>query len=153
MEEGISYENAVVEAQKRGFAEADPSLDVLGWDAAGKTAAIANVLMNGELQPCDINRMGIDFISTEEINYAKNNNKKIKLICEAYYENGELVGKVAPTMIDNGDLYSTITATSSVLSITTDLMGEITIIENAPEIEQTAYGIYSDLYTLFRILS
>jgi homoserine dehydrogenase len=153
MEQDVTYDNAVIEAQRRGFAEADPSMDVLGWDSAGKTAAIANVLMNGNLNPRDIKRIGIDEISRKEIDYAKENNKRIKLICEAYYERGKLVGKVAPAMIDKSDIYSMITETSSIISINTDLMGEISILENAPEIQQTAYGIYSDLYTLLRILS
>ncbi|MEI8215857.1 MAG: hypothetical protein WCF96_02050 [Eubacteriales bacterium] len=153
MEDGIPYKDAVLEAQRRGFAETDPSLDVFGWDSVGKTAAIANVLMDGNLHPKDISRTGIDEISSREIEYARHNNKRIKLICEAYYENGKLVGKVAPVMVDKSDIYSMISETSSIISFKTDLMGEISILENAPEIQQTAYGIYSDLHTLLRTLS
>lgn len=152
MERGSAYEEAVKEAQRRGFAEADPSLDVDGWDAAAKTAAIANVLLKAGLRPTDIDRTGIGAITISEIKDAKKQDKKIKLLCEGYLENGKVVGKVHPVLLDRNDIFSNIDATSSILSITTDMMGEISIIEKDPEIEQTAYGIYSDLLTLLKRL-
>ena len=150
MEKGKSYEAAIKEAQRRGFAEADPSLDVEGWDAAAKTAAIANVLMDGDLTPMNIKRQGVSHITAKDIEAAKMEDKKIKLFCEAYIEEGKVVGRVKPTVISNKDIFSNVDATSSILCITTDLMGEICIVEKDPEIEQTAYGIYSDLLTLIK---
>ena len=156
MEDGKNFNESVSEAKKRGFAEADPSLDLEGWDAAGKTAALANVLMDARINPTEIIRKGIEQITEKDIAYAKASGKKIKLICEAYfdsefgYQKLKVLGKVAPAYVDERDIFSKIDATSSILSIKTDLMGEISIIENAPEIEQTAYGIYSDLYTLIQ---
>lgn len=150
MELGGTFEDAVKEAQKRGFAEADPSMDIDGWDAAAKTAAIANVILHADLKPTDIQRTGIGAITPDNIRGAKASHKKIKLLCEGYFEDGRAIGKVHPVLIPETELYSTIDATSSILSITTDLMGEISIIEKNPEIEQTAYGIYSDLLTLLK---
>ena len=152
MEKGNSYDEALKEAQRRGFAEANPELDIKGWDAAAKTTALANVLMDAELTPVDIIREGIENIQVEDIKEATKNNKKIKLLCEGYRENGKVFGRVKPTLVDNGNLFTTIDATSSVLSITTDLMGEVVIVEKNPEIEQTAYGIYSDLLILLNNL-
>lgn len=151
MEKGSSFSEAVIEAQRRGFAEADPSMDVDGWDAAAKTAAIANVLLSANLRPTDIRRTGIEGITAEEIRAARADHKKIKLLCEGYMDQGHAVGLVHPVYFPDSALYSTIDATSSILSITTDLMGEISIIEKDPEIEQTAYGIYSDLLTLIKM--
>jgi homoserine dehydrogenase len=150
MEKGNSYDSALLEAQRRGFAEAEPSLDVDGWDAAAKTAAIANVLMDAGLKPTEICRTGIGAITLSDIQSAGSKNKKIKLICEAYLENGSVKGRVHPMEIEAKDCFSLIDATSSILSIRTDLMGEISIIEKDPEIEQTAYGIFSDLLTLIK---
>jgi homoserine dehydrogenase len=152
MEAGSSLDDAVIEAQRRGFAEADPSMDLDGWDAAAKTSAIANVILNCTLKPTDIERTGIRAISAEDINKAKEDGKKIKLICEAFIKNDKIVGRVHPVLIPSTEIYSTIDATSSILSITTDLMGEVSIIEKNPEIAQTAYGIYSDLLTLIKRL-
>ena len=152
METGSSFDDAVTEAQRRGFAEADPSMDVDGWDAAAKTSAIANVILKSALKPTDIERTGIRSVSAEDINKAKGDGKKIKLICEAFIKDDKIIGRVHPVLIPNTELYSTIDATSSILSITTDLMGEVSIIEKNPEIAQTAYGIYSDLLTLIKKL-
>ena len=148
MEKGNVFEEAVAEAQRRGFAEADPSLDVDGWDAAAKTSALLNVLMDGDTNPGQIRRQGIGKISLENLKAAAEKNGKIKLICEGFMENGRPAGRVSPEFVSRSNLFSTIDSTSSVLSITTDLMGEICMVERDPEIQQTAYGIYSDLLTL-----
>lgn len=150
MEKGNTYDEAVKEAQKRGFAEADPSMDVDGWDPAAKTAALINVLMNGEVNPNTIERKGIGDISYEDIKRAREDNKKIKVICEGYLENGTARGRVYPELVDMSDVFSTIDSTTSIVSIKTDLMGVVDIIERDPEIQQTAYGIYSDMLTLIR---
>ncbi len=142
---GKEYDEAIKEGKKRGFVEADPSLDVEGWDAAAKTAALLNVLMGAGITPYGIQRKGIEDITLEQIKDAEARGKAIKLLCRGFLENGEIVGRVAPEEIDKEDLLAAITGTSSVVSITTDLMGTVTIVEHDPEIQQTGYGIFSDL--------
>jgi len=148
MEKGNSYGNAIKEAKRRGFAEEDPSMDMDGWDAAAKTSALLNVLMDTNINPTEIDRQGITHITLEDIEKAKEKNCKIKLLCEGYIEDNKIKGKVYPAYIKSNDILSNIDATSSILCLTTDLMGEVQIIEKDPEIQQTAYGIYSDLRTL-----
>jgi homoserine dehydrogenase len=150
MESGNSYEDAIIEAKRRGFAEEDPSMDIDGWDAAAKTAALLNVLMDTNINPTEIDRQGIAHITLKDIEKAKEKQCKIKLLCEGYIENNIPKGKVHPVCVSNKDILSNIDATSSILGITTDLMGEVQIIEKNPEIQQTAYGIYSDLLTLIK---
>jgi homoserine dehydrogenase len=152
MEAGLDYEDSIREAQHQGFAEADPSLDIDGWDAAAKTSALINVLMAGDSTPMTIDRTGIGNITLKDIEDAKDRGGKLKLLCEGYYEEGAVKGRVWPAYVDNKDLFSTIDATTSVLSITTNLMGEICMVERNPEIQQTAYGIFSDVLTLWRRL-
>jgi homoserine dehydrogenase len=148
MEKGNEYQDAIEEAKKRGFAESDPSMDVDGWDAAAKTAALLNVFMDSDINPTEIERQGIINITLGDIEKAKKEQCRIKLICEGYIEDNEPKGRVHPAYVSNKELFSNIDATSSILSITTDLMGEVQIVEKSPEIQQTAYGIYSDLLTL-----
>lgn len=150
MEAGKSFDEALKEAQRRGFAEAEPSMDIDGWDAAAKTAAIINVIMGGEHTPMTIERIGISHITKEEIGAARKENRKIKLLCEGCIEEGIIKGRVYPRLFDEKDIFSNIDSTSSIISITTDLMGEICIVERNPEIQQTAYGIYSDVLTLIK---
>ncbi|MBU3146572.1 hypothetical protein [Clostridium sp. CF012] len=152
MESGNSYEDSIKEAKRRGFAEEDPSMDIDGWDAAAKTAALLNVLMDTNIKPTQIDRSGIAHITLEEIEKAKEKQCKIKLLCEGYIEDNVAKGRVQPVYINYKDTFSNIDATSSILAITTDLMGEIQVIEKNPEIQQTAYGIYSDLLTLIKNL-
>lgn len=152
MEVGKSFNEALVEAQRRGFAEAEPSMDIDGWDAAAKTAAIVNVIMGGELTPMNVETVGISHLTQSDIEAAKREGKKIKLLCEGYSEDGAIKGRVCPKLFDKKDIFSNIDSTSSIVSITTDMMGEICILERNPEIQQTAYGIYSDLLTLIKRL-
>jgi homoserine dehydrogenase len=147
---GKPYEEVIREGQKRGFVEADPAMDIEGWDAAAKTAALLNVLMRANITPDQIERKGIGEITYETIKEAEGRGKVLKLLCRGTIENGKVVGRVWPEEIDQTDLLASIKGTSSILSITTDLMGTLSIIEQDPEIEQTAYGIFSDLIRIIR---
>ena len=81
----------------------------------------------------------------KDIEAARARDKVIKLLCRGYVENGRVRASVGPVSVDKDDMLATIDSTTSVVSITTDLMGRISVIEHAPEIEQTAYGIFGDL--------
>ena len=142
---GKDYDSVIEEGKVRGFVEADPSMDIEGWDAAAKTAALLNVLMGANITPYDVERKGIEDITYEQIKEAEGRGNLIKLLCYGGIENGKVVGRVSPQELPKGTLLSGISGTSSVVSITTDLMGTISIVEHDPEIEQTGYGVFSDL--------
>lgn len=150
METGMNFEEAVKEAQNKGFAETDPSMDVDGWDSVVKLTTLMNVLMKLDIRPTDIKREGIREVTKEDIEKAACENKKIKLICEGGITEDKPWGYVRPILIDKNDIYGVIDTTSSIITIRTDLMGDISIIEHQPEIAQTAYGLYSDLLTLIK---
>ena len=147
---GKSYDDALLEGKKRGFVEADPSMDIEGWDAAAKTAALLNVLMGADTTPLQIERRGIETVTSEMIRQAAQRGKVIKLLCSGVIENGTIIGRVEPAEIDQGDLLASISGTSSVVSIKTDRMGTISVVEHDPEIEQTGYGILSDLVRVIK---
>ena len=142
---GKDYDEVIKEGKDRGFVEADPSMDVEGWDAAAKTAALLNVLMGANITPREIDRKGIEDVTVEQIKDAESRGRVIKLLCRGSIESGKVIGTVAPAEIDKSELLATITGTSSVVTITTDLMGTISVVEHDPEIEQTGYGVFSDL--------
>lgn len=145
---GIAFEEAVAEGQIRGFVEADPSMDLDGWDSSAKLTALMNVMMDARITPDQINRTGITKITKEDLDDAKSNGNIIKLMCKGEFKNGRPVGIVAPLEISQDSMFATINGTAAALTITTDLFGDISIIEHVhePEIDQTAYGILSDLY-------
>ncbi len=152
MESGLGYDEAMEEGRRRGFVEADPSLDIQGYDAAAKLCALMNVMMDANSTPDLIDRQGIEGITQDQILSAKSRGFKIKLLCEATFEEGHLMGRVKPTEIALSDAYAQLNGTSSVVTLTTDLMGAISILEHDPEIEQTGFGIFSDLMELIRRL-
>jgi homoserine dehydrogenase len=147
---GKDYDAVILEGQERGFVEADPSLDVDGWDAAAKTAALLNVLMGANITPDQIDRKGIGDVTIDQIRDAESRGKVIKLLCCGFLENGKVSGRVAPEEIEKTELPAIIKGTSSVVSITTDLMGTVSVVEHDPEIEQTGYGVLSDLIRVIK---
>ncbi len=147
---GKPYDEVIKEGKKRGFVEEDPSMDIEGWDAAAKTAALLNVLMGANITPYDVDRKGIEDITYEQIKEAENRGNVIKLICYGGIEKGKVIARVRPEEISKSSLLASIRGTTSIVSITTDLMGTVSIVEHEPEIEQTAYGVFSDL---IRVLS
>lgn len=152
MEEGMSFDDAVEEGRRQGFVEADPSMDIDGWDAAAKLTALMNVLMDEHITPMDINRTGIGDITKEAIDEAASQGKKIKLLCHGRIEDGKAVGTVKPTLVGHDHLAATLDTTSSYVRLDTDLMGPIVVIEEPfePEIDHTAYGVLSDLLRILK---
>lgn len=142
---GIAYEDVMEEGRRRGFVEADPSMDMDGWDAAAKTTALLNVLMGANITPKDINRTGISDITEENIKAAAKKGCCIKLFCRGTIENGKVVGIVKPIEVSMNQLIAHIDGTSAAVAITTDLMGKLTIVEHDPDLLQTGYGVFSDL--------
>lgn len=145
MAKGIPYDKVMEEGRRRGFVEADPSMDMEGWDAAAKITALLNVLMDAKITPKDIDRKGIEDITEENIKEAAKKGCCIKLFCRGTMENGRVAGTVQPIEVPMEELIAHIDGTSSAVAITTDLMGKLTIVEHNPELLQTGYGVFSDL--------
>jgi len=98
MEEGLSYEKALKQAQELGFAEANPEFDVEGKDAAQKLVILASLAFNANIAD-DILTWGITKINKNDIEYADGLGYKIKLLAIAKHENHEIELRVHPTMI------------------------------------------------------
>jgi len=145
MSGGKTMEEAVREAQSRGFAEADPSLDIDGWDAAAKITALANVLMDAQANPSMVQRTGIRDVRGEDIKKAGSAGKKIKMIASARPVADGVRLTVATELIGPDHPFWSVDGTTSALTIRTDLMGDLTIIESNPTVTQTAYAVFSDL--------
>jgi len=146
MAAGCDYEDIMERGRQLGFVEADPAMDIEGYDAAAKITALLNVLMDADITPDKVDRKGIENITMADIEEAAAEGKVIKLLCRGYRdESGCVVAKVAPEKVDKGDLLATVNSTTSIVSITTDMMKTVTVVEHEPEIEQTAFGVFGDL--------
>jgi homoserine dehydrogenase len=145
MEEGKNYEAALKDAQAKGYAEADPTGDVEGWDPTGKIVILANKLMGGKLKVAEVERKGITSITPQDINQAKNKGKRIKLIARAWKEEGKIKAKVTPERLLLTNLLANINGPTNALTLTTDVLGEITMAGPGAGKEETGYALLNDL--------
>lgn len=150
MEQGGAYEAILKEAQDLGYAEADPAGDVEGWDAVGKVVILANTVMGADLKPGDVEREGITGITPEMINDAKQSSERIKLIAQAYMENGVVKAKVSPERVHITDPLANVNGTMNAITYMTDGLLDVTVIGRGAGGEETAHGILSDLLAIYR---
>jgi len=98
-EEGQSYAQALAEAQRRGYAEADPSFDVEGVDAAHKLAILAHIAFGVAVPVDSIPRRGMANIQGADIRFARELGYTIKLLAEAWYHENQLALHVSPVLL------------------------------------------------------
>lgn len=152
MERDVSFEEAVAEMQARGIAEADPSLDVDGWDAAAKTAALVNVFMGGATTPHDVTRMGIRGLSPRDLMEAAARGRRIRLVASAKRRGHRVETRVEPELLDPGDPLASLGQAENALYLRTDLLGEVGIVQRTSTLTQTAYALLSDVTRISRRL-
>jgi homoserine dehydrogenase len=145
MEAGDSFDEAVAYTQKIGLAETDPNSDVDGWDSAIKVAALVTVLMGIPYTPQQVERQGIRSISKADMDSAKKQGKRWKLICTARQgEKNTVVSRVAPEMVSpDSPLYS-INGASSYAQFELDTLPGLGVVESNPSPMTTAYGLFAD---------
>lgn len=151
IEQGYSQEDAIHKAQQIGVAEADPWYDLDGWDAVMKTTILANSMMEGELTPRMVEREGIRNLTSDDICAAALAGSPYRLVSEAHRKHGMLMASVRPVRISAEDtLRAGAGGMTGVISLETGAMGIITLIEHTPTVQQTAYGVLSDLIIIQR---
>lgn len=151
MERGASVEAALERMQAEGIAEADSSLDVDGWDAAAKTAALMNTLMGARVTPQGIERVGIGGVTIHDIEEARRAGRRIKLVASARMDGKRPVGRVAPEPLDLRDPLSTLDGPANGLVFETDLLGRLGIFQLDADLTHTAYALVSDLVSLLDV--
>lgn len=145
MESGMSFEDALAEAQSRGIAEANADYDIDGWDAAVKAVVLTNVLMGANAHPSQVTPQGIRNITANDLHKAASLEKSIRQIARSHRTPAGVKITVAVEEVPAASALGSVRGTSNVLLLETDLMGEIGIVENDPGVQQTAYALLSDL--------
>ena len=154
LREGLSMEEGIARAQKLGIAEADASFDIDGWDSAVKAAALANVLMDARLTPLDVDRRGIGRLTPERAVELAKRRKTVCLVSRGRTApNGAIRLRVRAEVLDESDVLASVHGTSNLLLLHTDLMGAVGTVAISPGVEQTAYGVFSDLVDILRASS
>ncbi|MFQ3633957.1 homoserine dehydrogenase [Roseiflexus sp.] len=148
MERGMDYASALAEAQRLGYAETDPTGDVEGYDAAGKAAILANVLMNAHLTPADVEREGITGITRDMVAAASAAGERWKLIARVWRDGPTVRAAVRPMRLMLRHPLAGVDGATNALTIITDLLGDVTIIGPGAGGVATGFAILSDLLTL-----
>ena len=164
---GRSYEDALAQVQSDGYAEADPSNDVDGWDAASKSAALANVVMGAGITPADVERESLRDVPLERILRARAGGRRLRLVSSVRRE-PPAPGQAAPPVagpsattsrvrarlraeeLDIDHPLAAVGGESLGALLHTDLMADVLVSERHALVPQTAYGVYADLLHLCR---
>ena len=149
MEHGVSYADALAEMQRAGVAEADPSHDVDGWDAAVKAVALANVLLNADLTPARVAfREGINAESGARAVSARAAGGRLKLVVHGSGRGREASVSVKLEELPPDDPLAILDGQGNALEIDTWPTGRIVITQRDGGMEKTAYALLSDLFAV-----
>ncbi len=124
-EQGWSYDAALKEAQRLGFAEADPTMDVDGTDAAQKLAILAHLAFGARIGWRQIPRVGIDALSDTDLRFARELGYRIKLIAAGRLVGADLELSVSPTLIRIGNPLAEVRANYNAISVVGDAVGDL----------------------------
>lgn len=145
MENGESFDHALARMQAAGVAEADPSLDVDGWDAAAKTAVLANVLLDADMTPLLVAREGIGPETAARALAARARGHRLKLVASARGRGSAATGAVELQELAPDDPLGTLDGQANALELDTWPLGRIVITQRDGGLEKTAYALLSDL--------
>jgi homoserine dehydrogenase len=149
-DEGISFQEALKDAQKQGYAEADPTLDVGGFDTAHKIAILTALAYGMEINLADVYVEGISRITPLDIEFAEQFGYRIKLLAISKIENSRVEARVHPTMIPFNNLLASIKGTVNAITIATDAAGEILLYGHGAGMMPTASAVLSDIVDIAR---
>ncbi|MDY0116241.1 MAG: homoserine dehydrogenase [Sulfurimonadaceae bacterium] len=124
MHEGVSYTDVLKEAQELGYAEADPTFDVGGYDAAHKLLILASIAYGIDAKPEEILIEGIENITNDDIAFAKEFGYAIKLLGIAKKDKNEVELRVHASLVDQAEMIAKIDGVMNGISVVGDKVGE-----------------------------
>jgi homoserine dehydrogenase len=142
---GLTYEEAVKEAQQLGYAEADPAMDVDGTDAAQKLAILAHLAFGARVHWKEVPRRGIDTLDVADIRYAKELGYRIKLLAVARLVEAGLEVHVSPTLVRIGTPLAEVRGAFNAIRIEGDAVGPVFYLGLGAGQMPTASAVVADL--------
>jgi homoserine dehydrogenase len=144
-ERGLSYKEAVRQAQELGYAEADPTLDVDGTDAAHKLAILAHIAFGTDVKLATIGQRGIANIAQTDIHYAGELGYVIKLIAEAWLDEQLLALHVSPVLIRKQALLAQVRGPYNAIHVVGDAVGDVLFYGRGAGQMPTASSVVADI--------
>ena len=148
MSRGLSYPEALAEAQSRGFAEADPSDDVSGRDAAAKMAIIARLAYGTPVHLSDVRYEGIEHLDADDLQYARELGLGLKLIGTAERRDGGLSVRVHPAFLYAGHPLASVSGPFNAVTVESETITEITLSGPGAGGPQTASAVLGDVVSV-----
>jgi homoserine dehydrogenase len=148
--DGVDYDEVLVEAQRLGYAEPDPTADVEGVDAAYKLAILCGLAFGLEVSPEKIDREGISRLTASDFAYADELGYTIKLLATGRVENGDLIASVRPTLIAHSEPLAKVDGVLNAVQIEGDLVGRVLFEGPGAGAAPTASAVLADVLELAR---
>ncbi|MBQ7875029.1 MAG: homoserine dehydrogenase [Oscillospiraceae bacterium] len=143
---GADYSAALADAQRLGYAERDPSADVLGWDACRKIAILSSLVWGKTLRPEEIPTEGIANITAEDVSAAEICGFSIKLLARAkLLEKGKIFARVSPALVRNGSPLSTVSDVYNAVLVRAETTGEVLFYGKGAGKMPTASSVIADI--------
>ena len=153
VENGLSYDEALKEAQEKGFAEADPSADVDGFDAAAKIAILASIAFNSRVTMSDVYTEGIRNVTTLDLETADDMGYVIKLLAIAHRAPEGIDVRVHPTMLPKTHQLATVNGVFNAIYVTGDAVGETMFFGEGAGAGAAASAVMGDVLEVARHLT
>lgn len=154
-EVGADFADVLAEAQRLGYAEADPTADVDGFDAADKISILASLAFNGRLKYEDIEREGIRQVSVTDINYARQLGFTIKLLAIAQQDDhthDQLQVRVGPTLVPTTHPLASVNGVFNAILVEADPLGQVMFYGPGAGQGATASAVVADLLNITALL-
>ena len=151
-DEGSTFADALAVAQRQGYAEADPTLDVEGFDTAHKIAILSALAYGMPINLKDVYIEGISHITPVDIEFAGQFGYRIKLLAISKHRGDAVEARVHPTMIPFGNLLSNVNGTLNAVTVSGDATGDILLYGRGAGMMPTASAVIGDVVDLARNL-
>jgi homoserine dehydrogenase len=148
MDHGSTYAAALAEAQRNGYAEADPSLDVDGSDAAHKLAILAQIAFGVTVPFAAVERFGVAGMHPMDLRFAQELGYTIKLLAEAWLDGHEVALHVAPVLLRHTDMLAQVRGAYNAVQVIGDAVGEMMFQGAGAGALPTASAVVADLIDL-----
>jgi len=148
MEKDVGLAEAIALAETHGYLEADHTADIEGYDALAKVLILSNALLGADISAQDVERVGIGQINEGEVRAARSEGKRWKLVASMAWDGRTFKASVKPEKLDVSDPLAQVMGTTNSITITTDILGDVTISGPGAGRLATGYAILSDLLTI-----
>lgn len=149
-EDGLPFEDALAEARSLGYAEADPTADVDGYDAAAKCAILASIAFNARVVAEDVYREGIRSVTQDDVAFARRLGYVIKLVAFAELEEGDVAVRVHPAMIPAEHPLAAVRDAHNAVFVEGERVGELMFYGRGAGGLPTATAVAGDLVSVAR---